>query len=78
MADNHDGEPMEESSSEDETQRPDLAEIANAYRVLANQYQGFVANPATLTPDGAVLLLEIHRMRTEMRGGFERVDERPQ
>ena len=76
MAHNHDGEPMEQSSSEDETQRPDFAQIANAYRILANQYEGFVANPATLTPDGAVLLLEIHKMRPEMRRGFERVDER--
>jgi hypothetical protein len=67
------GGPMEQSFSDDQTPQPNMAEIANAYRVLANQYQGFVVNPATLTPDGAVLLLEIRNMRAEMKRGFKRV-----
>jgi hypothetical protein len=70
------GDPMEQSFSDDQAHKPNMAEIANAYRVLASQYQGFVANPATLTPDGAVLLQEIRNMRTEMKRGFKKVDKR--
>ena len=63
------------SSSEDQS-LPDFAQIANAYRTLATQYEGFVTNPTALTPDGALLLEEIRRMRAEMRQGFKRVEER--
>ena len=74
MSSNLDDDSMR-SSSEDRNP-PDFAQIANAYRTLANQYEGFVANPTTLTPDGVLLLEEIRNMRAEMRQGFERVEER--
>jgi hypothetical protein len=69
-------DPMEQSFSGNQTQQPSNAEVANAYQVLANQYQGFVDNPVALTPGGTILLQEIRNMRAEMKRGFKRVDKR--
>ena len=46
---------------------PDFAASAHAMRVLADQHQRFADNPATLTPDGALLMQEIRNLRGEMR-----------
>jgi hypothetical protein len=66
---------MEQSFSGHQTQQPSNAEVANAYRILINQFQGFVDNPVALTPDGNVLLQEIRNMRAEMKRGVKTVDK---
>ena len=55
---------------------PDFVAAAEAHRVLAAHNQAFADDPATLTPDGALLLREIRAMRTQMNERFDRMELR--
>lgn len=55
---------------------PDFVAAAEAHRVLAAHNQAFADNPATLTPDGGLLLREIREMRTQIREMHTQMNER--
>ena len=55
---------------------PDFAASAHAMRVLADQHQRFADNPATLTPDGALLMREMNTRFDQLEQRFDQLEQR--